>query len=127
MTVFDKYKFDISNAYISYERRFVAKFKYKPRNAPGFVSFLIKNFTVEEFFGRVDAGESIDLIAESKGYLQPHIRKLLVEAGLPVTPAGRDEYLRLEKEARAARQSAEATLVPSQSAGMEFDDFRRRR
>ncbi|WP_027545313.1 hypothetical protein [Bradyrhizobium sp. WSM2254] len=101
MTAFDISRIEIAAGYVSYERRFVAKFKYRPEDAPDFVSFLVANFAVEEFFGRIDAGESVDAIAESKGYLSPHVRRELEEAGLPATLAGRDEHRRLQAEARA--------------------------
>ncbi|WP_253713763.1 hypothetical protein [Bradyrhizobium sp. WD16] len=65
--------FEISAGYISCERGFVAKFKDRPQCSPSFVSFLIANFTVEDFFGRIDAGETVDAIAESKGYLRARV------------------------------------------------------
>jgi hypothetical protein len=61
---------------------------------PGFRAFLAKNFTVEEYFGRLDAGEPLLLVLQSKGYIQPHIRKWLLELGLPPTTASKEEYLR---------------------------------
>lgn len=99
MTPFDVSKFVISAGYISYGRRFVAKFKYRPENASDFVSFLASNFTVEEFFGRIDAGETVDAVAESKGYLAPYLRQELREAGLQATAAGRAEFRRLQDKA----------------------------
>lgn len=86
MTKFDKTKFT-SGEYVSYEGRFVARFKRGHRAS--FLSFLVKNFTVEEYFQKLE-GQKIAPIAilMSKGYLLPHIKKWLKEAGLPVTPAG---------------------------------------
>lgn len=63
--------------------KFVARFR--TGGVGSFVTFLIKNFTVEEYFGRLDAGESPLEVAESKGYMLPHIKKWLKEAGLPIS------------------------------------------
>jgi hypothetical protein len=40
------------------ERRFIARFKYAKCDKPGFLSFLIKHFTVEEWFAARDRYES---------------------------------------------------------------------
>lgn len=89
----------------------MAKFKYRPENAPDFISFLVANFTVEEFFGRIDAGESVDSIAESKGYLSPHVRRELEEAGLPTTLVGRDEHRRLQAQDRDASKPLQTSEI----------------
>ena len=39
------------------DRKFVARFKYMKRNLGPFCTFLRKNFTVEEYFARLDAGD----------------------------------------------------------------------
>jgi hypothetical protein len=49
---------------------------------------------VEEYFARVEAGESPLSVLQSKGYIQPFMRRVLLDAGLPPTPAGKEEYLR---------------------------------
>jgi hypothetical protein len=54
MTAFDKSKFTFWGGYLEYDGRFVARFKYKPSNATGFRTFLIKSFSVEEYFARHD-------------------------------------------------------------------------
>ena len=69
-----------------YRGKFVARFKRGGR--ANFLAFLCKNFEVEEYFARLDAGETPLKILESKGYLLPHIRKMLTNVGLPATPAG---------------------------------------
>jgi len=98
MTMFQKDMFESSGEYITYfaggERsKVVARFKYQKSGKASFISCLIKNFTVEEYFSRMDAGESPLKIAESKGYLLPHIKKHLKMVGYPTTPAGFEQYL----------------------------------
>ena len=66
---------------------FVARFKYSG-GYKTFMNFLIKNFTCEEYFGRLDAGESPLEVLKSKGYLQPHIKKMLKAKGYEVSAAG---------------------------------------
>jgi hypothetical protein len=66
--------------------KFVARFKYG--SAGTFMTLLRKKFTVEEYFARLDAGESPLPIAQSKGYISPHIKKWLKQGGYPVTQAG---------------------------------------
>lgn len=93
MTAFQKDNFYGYGEYIDYnvsetKSRFVARFKYKKSSKTSFINFLIKNFSVEEYFGRMDAGEAPLTILQSKGYLQPHIKKMLRDAEYPVTVAG---------------------------------------
>jgi hypothetical protein len=78
----------------SRDAKFVARFKYGAKSSAGpFMTFLRKNFTVEEYFARLDAGESPLPIAKSKGFMLSHIKKYLREGGYPVTPAGFDQYI----------------------------------
>lgn len=71
--------------------KFVARFK-RVAGIGSFATCLRKNFTVEEYFGRLDAGENPLPIAESKGYILPHIKKWIKAAGYPVTKAGHDAW-----------------------------------
>lgn len=103
MTAFEKHKFKFDGMYLEYEGRFIARFKYMRSNASGFKSFLIKNFTVEEYFERRAREEAPLDILKSKGYVSPHIRKWLREAGLPPTPEGQAEFSRRQREAREGR------------------------
>jgi len=57
------------------------------------MTLLRKKFTVEEYFARLDAGETPVDIAESKGYIMPHIKKWLKRDGYPTTPAGYKQYI----------------------------------
>jgi hypothetical protein len=108
MTAFEKSKFNFDGMYLEYEGRFIARFKYVRSNVSGFRSFLIKNFTVEEYFERRARGEAPLDILKSKGYVSAHIRKWLIEAGLPPTPEGRAEFSRRQQEARRSVVPAEA-------------------
>lgn len=115
MTKFIKDQFINSAGHISYcldpmpcawdRREFVARFKYGAKGGAGsFITFLIKNFTVEEYFGRLKAGETPLAVAESKGYMLPHIKRWLKEAGYPVTQEGFHQYL----DDQAAKRKAAA-------------------
>ena len=75
------------------DEKFVARFK-RVAGAGSFMTCLRKNFTVEEYFARMDDGESPLPIAQSKGYLLPHIKRWLKEGGYPVTPAGSKQMIK---------------------------------
>ena len=98
MTKFSKYGFS-GTEYITYytpdhvDRKFVARFKYAKGSKASFLTFLTKNFTVDEYFGRLAKGESPLPILQSKGYIQPHIKKHLKELGYPVTQAGFEQLI----------------------------------
>lgn len=85
--------------------KFVARFKYQRGAINDFKKFLIKNFTVEEYFSRLNAQESPLAILESKGYVLPHIRKLLKQNGYEVHPAGFRQYLRDKIKDREAKET----------------------
>jgi hypothetical protein len=114
MTKFDKSLFNYHGGYLTYgpERKFVARFKYRGSDRASFQSFLIKNFTVEEYFTlreTPDPANSVGnsyaplTILEQKGYVLPHIRKQLVARGYPVTPAGFRQMVRDDIAARAQK------------------------
>jgi hypothetical protein len=77
--------------YATYGGKFVARFKRGGRGS--FLTFLCKNFTVEEYFSRLDAGEPPLKILESKGYVNPRVQKLLNSIGLPPTLKGKEQYI----------------------------------
>ena len=105
MTKFNK---DLLNGseYVTYgdDRKFVARFKRGGKAS--FISFLIKNFTVEEYFARIDAGEAPLTILESKGYLLPHIKRWLKEGGYELSQAGFRKMIDDQIAARDAKQMA---------------------
>ena len=53
------------------ERKFIARFKYRSpkRSANKFVQFLTKNFSVDEYFSKREAGQSPLRILEEKGFV----------------------------------------------------------
>jgi hypothetical protein len=77
--------------YAMYNGKFLARFKRGSRNA--FLTFLCKNFTVEEYFERLDAGVPPLTILESKGYIDPKLGKLLKTIGFAPTVEGKAQYL----------------------------------
>jgi|TARA_B110000467_G_scaffold163464_1_gene189522 hypothetical protein len=102
MTAFTKENLIIEGKYLTYmpdwkssSNKFVARFR--TAGIGSFATCLRKNFTVEEYFARMDAGESPLPIAESKGYILPHIKKEMKRGGFPLTPAGKaawfDDYM----------------------------------
>lgn len=97
MTKFTKETLTISSENIMFfngERcQVIARFKYARSSRTSFVNFLIKNFTVEEYFARVAAGDTPLKIAESKGFILAHIKKALKELGYEVSVAGREKYI----------------------------------
>ena len=74
------------------DRKFVARFR--TAGVGSFAAHLRKNWTVENYFARLDAGESPLPIAESTGYLLPHIKKWLKQDGYPTTKAGHDAWFK---------------------------------
>lgn len=101
MALFDKTRFTGSN-FVMYDGRFVARFRRGGR--ADFLKFLVKNFTVEEYFGKLEGDRLSPLeILEERGYLSPTVRKVLREMGYPETVAGKQQYL-----ADALKQAAGA-------------------
>jgi len=100
MTAFIKTEFSGSEC-VNYGGKFVARFKRGGKAS--FLTFLVKNFSVEEYFGRLDAGESPLKILEAKGYLLPHIKKLLKGSGYEVSVAGFKQYIEDQIDRRNAK------------------------
>ena len=75
------------------ERGFVARFKYGGKKKAGpFCTFVRKNFTVEEYMRLIGERWSPQKIVESKGYIEPSMKKELKAGGYPITLAGKDQY-----------------------------------
>ena len=102
MTKFMKEQFQDDGMYVSYNGKFVARFKYARSGKGSFITFLIKNYTVEEYFAELDKGKAPLQIVESKNYLLPHIKKWLKAASYPLTQAGFKQYVRDESTKRMA-------------------------
>lgn len=65
--------------------KFIGRFKRGGR--AHFISFLVKNFEVEEYFDALATFKAPLPALQSKGYLQAHVQKWMREAGLPVERA----------------------------------------
>jgi hypothetical protein len=120
-TRFDKALFHNDSEYLMYgfcgmrdgvfvnERQFVARFKYNKRDRAGFKSFLIKNFTVEEYFAARDAGESPAKTLETKGYVSKTVAEVVSAAGYHPNRAGVEAYLMAQ--VMKTHNTARAALV----------------
>ena len=110
MTRFTKQNLIKDGQYITYQptpdsredEKFVARFKRG--GAATFMTHLRKNWTVEDYFSRLDTGESPLPIAESTGYLLPHIKRWLKKGGYPLSQVGfkqmiQDQVESLERSA----------------------------
>lgn len=109
MTSFTKENLRRDGAVVEYfdgtGRYFVARFKYGRESIGPFMTFLRKNFTVEEYFDRRAAGETPLGMVESKGFVLSHIKKWLKRDGYPTTQAG---YRQWTEDRRAEREAARA-------------------
>jgi hypothetical protein len=87
------------------ERRFVARFTKGPRGNVGpFMTFLRRNFEVDEWFqltgeGQCGAGLSPIAAAETKGFILQHIKRWLKQDGFDVSFEGYRQW----KSERASR------------------------
>jgi len=86
MTVFKKELFDYSAGWLTYRKdiktrpEFVARFKYNKSDKPSFVRFLIKNFTVEEYFDLTNKKGWAPLqVLFMRGYVPPSIKNFDAE------------------------------------------------
>ena len=101
---FVKELFNFDGMYLTYgpERRFVARFKHAKDGKASFQAFLIKNFTIEEYFEQIDARVAPLIIVEAKGYILPHIKRWLKQGGYEVSKAGFKQMLSDDRARRAA-------------------------
>lgn len=78
---FIREQFEYYGGYLTYRMpdgtsQFIARFKYGKNAKPTFLTFLIKNFTVEEYIERLEVRRECPLpILESKGYVSPNMKK----------------------------------------------------
>ena len=90
------------------EHKFVARFK-RIAGAGSFMTHLRKNWTVEDYFAEMEAGNNPLDIVKKTGYLLPHLKRWAKKAGYPGTVAGYELYwaeqLRKDEEAWAARMA----------------------
>lgn len=104
--------FHYHGGYLTYQSKFVARFKYLRGNMGDFKKFLIANLTPEEYFARQQNRESPLGILETKGYVSPHIRKELERLGYPVNPEGFKQMIRDNIQKR--NQTTEQVAVVAQ-------------
>ena len=96
------------------EWKFVARFKNGRGGAGSFMTHLRKNWTVEGYFSEMEAGKGpLDIVNET-GYLLPHIKRWVKEAGYPVTKAGYEMYW--AEQMRKAEARAAARMVAKKVA-----------
>jgi hypothetical protein len=114
MTKFVRDQFQYHGGYLTYgpEEDFVARFKYCSRDKAGFVSFLIKHFTVEEYFNLYDngCGAAPVTILKSKGYVSATVKRILKDAGYEPTQTAYDQYIQDGIDRRAAAKANEAVI-----------------
>ena len=90
MTKFNPEQFVYDGMYLQYQGQFVARFKRGGRVE--FVKFLVKNFTVEEYFFALERLQPMEIL-EHKGFVSGHVKRFLKSAGFAPTAAGRQAYL----------------------------------
>jgi len=90
---FKRENFYYSGGYLTYDNKFVARFKYSASDKASFTTFLIKNFTVEEYFNKLE-NESPLIILKSKGYISNSIKRMLKANGYPVTLEGEKQHMK---------------------------------
>lgn len=90
MTTFVKQNFNFDGMYLTYQGEFVARFKRG--GMASFRNFLVKNFSVNEYFNAM-LEESPLTILESKGYVSPIMKKVLIRMGYEPTAEGKLAYL----------------------------------
>ena len=63
-----KTKWVYGGGYLSYDGKFVARFKYNRALYPVFKTFLLRNFTPAEYFAEMDKGVSPLQALQNKGF-----------------------------------------------------------
>jgi hypothetical protein len=96
MSNFHQSGFNFDGMYLSYftvegERKFVARFKHG--GMASFRNFLIKNFSIQEYFAQLDADMSPLEILATKGFVMPRTAKILKKFGFEPTAAGQKAYI----------------------------------
>jgi len=91
---FIRENFNYHGGYLTYEGKFIARFKHMKSNKPTFLTFLIKNFTQEEYFDLYNSNMAPAKILETKGYLPSHIKKWLKKGGYTINLSGYDKFIR---------------------------------
>ena len=87
---FVKANFEYDGMYLKYDGKFVARFKRGGKVE--FLSFLIKNFTVDEYFAALETLAPVEVL-ETKGFVSAKIKRFLKLVGFEPTQAGLALYL----------------------------------
>jgi len=95
MSTFHQSGFNFDGEYLSYftvegERKFVARFKRG--GMASFRNFLIKNFSIEEYFSMSEDLAPLEILA-TKGFVMPKTAKILKKFGFEPNAAGQKAYL----------------------------------
>lgn len=96
---FEKKNFTVSSGWIHYNGEFVARIRRGAGGTTPFISFLMKNFEVEEYFNLLSQKDMAPLLVlETKGYISPNMKKVLKSYNLPCTQEGREELKKIMRQ-----------------------------
>jgi hypothetical protein len=90
MSTFHQSGFKFDGMYLTYDNMFVAKFK--SGGMASFRNFLIKNFSIEEYFSMSEDLAPLEILA-TKGFVMPNTAKILKKFGFEPNAAGQKAYL----------------------------------
>lgn len=95
MSTFHQSGFNFDGEYLSYltvegERHFVARFKRG--GMASFRNFLIKNFSIQEYFSMMEDLAPFEILA-TKGFVMPKTAKMLKKFGFPPNAEGQKMYI----------------------------------
>ena len=77
---FDRKLFSLSGDVLTYDGKFVARFKYNPKTRTQFKRFLVNSMQVDAYFRRLEAGETPLAIVKEFGFVYtPKPRKTAAE------------------------------------------------
>ena len=122
MTKFNRDFFNTHGGYVTYcapgsPSRFVARFKYGKDGMAGFISFLIKNLSVEAYFDHYDAGNAPLEILQHYGYETPMWKRGLKNG--TISPELQAYHVRRIAEPLKVKAPVVAPAVSAQQAFVE--------
>jgi hypothetical protein len=87
-----------NGGYLTYTYRdknhFIGRFKYG--GLGHFKKFLMKNFEVQEYLDRLEAGETPGKVLETKGYVSKNLSDMAIRYGFPATQEGVKQALEVQ-------------------------------
>jgi hypothetical protein len=109
MSTFHQSGFNFDGMYLSYqtvegERKFVARFKRG--GMASFRNFLIKNFSIQEYFSMMEDEMSPLEILATKGFVMPKTAKILKKFGFEPNAAGQKAYIEAIISNRELKEAA---------------------